>query len=171
MYSDISRLVNSRSKFSLPTRGELHPRSRCYCDSSHCEEFSFAIGTLFLSSSQSNNSLLTIIWNRCCTKSCKKCPLFADTSADDKTRIRSAAETVATKVENKVKVDVNAMLKDPPVAAPQRQNPPKGRARPPTPVRRQRQPVRGGGMPPPPGSPPAPGRPLMQQPPQQGGQF
>lgn len=62
----------------------------------------------------SNNSFP--FWNYSCTKSCNKCPLYADTSADDKTRIRNAAKKAARKVKNKVRVDVNAMLKDPPGA-------------------------------------------------------
>lgn len=51
----------------------------------------------------------------CQHKTCKLCPLYADTSNADKARMRNAAHTAARSVrKNGTNVDVNAMLKDPP---------------------------------------------------------
>jgi len=53
----------------------------------------------------------------CKHESCGKCPLYADTNAADKVRVRNAAKKAARSVKRKVRVDVDAMLKDPPAAA------------------------------------------------------
>ena len=52
----------------------------------------------------------------CKHKTCNLCPLYADTSEADKARVTNAAKKAARSVRKNVKVDVNAMLKDPPPA-------------------------------------------------------
>mmetsp|Transcript_43353 Transcript_43353/g.79340 ORF Transcript_43353/g.79340 Transcript_43353/m.79340 type:complete len:515 (+) Transcript_43353:266-1810(+) len=52
----------------------------------------------------------------CQHKSCNKCPLYYDTNEADKVRVRDAAKKAARTVKDKVHVDVDAMLKDPPSA-------------------------------------------------------
>ncbi|KAL3773663.1 hypothetical protein ACHAW5_007953 [Stephanodiscus triporus] len=48
----------------------------------------------------------------CRHQSCKKCPLYADTSAADKVKVANAAKKAA----KNIKVDVDSLLKDPPPA-------------------------------------------------------
>lgn len=52
----------------------------------------------------------------CKHQSCNKCPLYADTTHADKTRVTNAAKKAARSVRKNVKVDVDSMLKDPPPA-------------------------------------------------------
>ena len=52
----------------------------------------------------------------CQHESCNKCPLYYDTNEADKVRVRDAAKKAARTVKDKVHVDVDAMLKDPPPA-------------------------------------------------------
>ena len=56
----------------------------------------------------------------CNHSKCNKCPLYVDTTAADKTKVANAARKAARSVRKSVKVDVNAMLKDPPPPAPSR---------------------------------------------------
>ncbi|KAL7532515.1 hypothetical protein ACHAXR_004680 [Thalassiosira sp. AJA248-18] len=51
----------------------------------------------------------------CQHKTCKKCPLYADTSQIDKARVKNAAQKAARSVrKTNANVDVNSMLKEPP---------------------------------------------------------
>jgi len=56
----------------------------------------------------------------CNHSKCNKCPLYVDTTQADKVKVANAAKKAARSVRKNVKVDVNAMLKDPPPPAPRR---------------------------------------------------
>jgi hypothetical protein len=53
----------------------------------------------------------------CPHQSCKKCPLYADTSAADKVKVANAAKKAARAVMKTVHVDVDSLLKEPPPIA------------------------------------------------------